>query len=92
MCIRDRNGGMWTSGVGLEEGANTVILTTWSWVFLLTLIVGYITIPVVAGWVINGAGIGQAGAYLTALASKGAIRGGGLSASNKMTSPPRYRR
>ena len=83
------NGGMWTSGVGLEDTVNTVILTTWSWVFLLTLIVGYITIPIVAGWIVNDSGIGQAGAYLTAIASKGAIKGGAASAAS--TSRPRYR-
>lgn len=76
------NGGMWTSGVGLEGTANAFILTSWSWVFLLTLIVGYVTIPIVAGWVISGSGIGQAGALLAAAASKGTVKGAAATAKD----------
>jgi hypothetical protein len=70
------NGGFWTQGLGLEESVDSVILTTWAWVFLLVLIVGYVTIPIVAGWVISGSGIGQAGALLSAGGVKGIIKAG----------------
>ena len=36
-----------------------------------------VTVPIVAGWVISGAGIGQAGALLSAMAGKGGIQTGG---------------
>ena len=85
------NGGMWTSGVGLEGATNAFILTSWSWVFLLTLIVGYITIPVVAGWVISGAGVGQAGALLAAAVTKGAAKGAAASAKDVSVGKDRYR-
>ena len=83
------NGGLWTSGIGLEGSVNSVILTSWSWIFLLTLIVGYITIPIVAGWVISGAGIGQAGALLVAGTAKHAASGAIISAKENLY--PRYR-
>lgn len=75
------NGGFWTKGLGLEDTANAVILTTWSWVFLLVLIVGYMTIPIVASWVISGSGIGRAGTVLTASISKG-VAGAGKAIAN----------
>jgi len=71
------SGGFWTKGLGLEDTVNSVILTQWAWMFLLILIVGYITVPIVAGWVISGAGIGQAGALLSASIGKGVIQTGG---------------
>jgi len=70
------NGGFWTRGLGLEDSVNSVILTTWSWVFLLTLIVGYLTIPIVASWVISGSGMGRAGALFATAVSRGAVSGG----------------
>ena len=70
------NGGFWTQGLGLEDTANSVILTTWSWVFLLVLIAGYLTIPIVASWVISGSGIGRAGALVATAASKGVVQAG----------------
>jgi len=54
-----------------------VILTQWAWMFLLVLIVGYVTVPIVAGWVISGAGIGQVGALLSATIGKGVVGTGG---------------
>ena len=66
------SGGFWTQGLGLEDAVNSVILTQWAWMFLLVLIVGYFTIPIVAGWVSSGSGIGQAGALLAASIGKGA--------------------
>ena len=45
--------------------------------FLLILIVGYVTVPIVAGWVISGAGIGQIGSLLVATAGKGVVGTGG---------------
>ena len=71
------SGGFWTKGLGLEDTVNSVILTQWAWMFLLILIVGYITVPIVAGWVISGAGIGQMGALLSASIGKGALGTGG---------------
>ena len=70
------NGGFWTRGLGLEDSVNSVILTTWSWVFLLVLIVGYLTIPIVASWVISGSGIGRAGALLATTATRGVASAG----------------
>ena len=71
------NGGFWTKGLGLEDTVNSVILTQWAWMFLLILIVGYITVPIVAGWVISGSGIGQMGSLLSATIGKGVVQTGG---------------
>ena len=71
------SGGFWTKGLGLEDTVNSVILTQWAWMFLLVLIVGYVTVPIVAGWVISGAGIGQVGALLSATIGKGVVGTGG---------------
>jgi len=70
------NGGFWTRGLGLEDSVNSVILTTWSWIFLLVLIVGYLTIPFVASWVISGSGMGRAGALLATTATRGVASAG----------------
>ena len=70
------NGGFWTRGLGLEDSVNSVILTTWSWIFLLVLIAGYLTIPIVASWVISGSGMGRAGALLATAATKGVAGAG----------------
>ncbi|MFK7983653.1 MAG: hypothetical protein AB8G86_26990, partial [Saprospiraceae bacterium] len=48
-----------------------------AWMFLLVLIVGYITVPIVAGWVISGSGIGQMGSLLSATIGKGVVQTGG---------------
>jgi len=63
--------------LGLEDTVNSVILTQWAWMFLLILIVGYITVPIVAGWVISGSGIGQMGSLLSATIGKGVVQTGG---------------
>ena len=52
------NNGMWVDAIGLEGAVNGVMLTSWSWIFLLVIIVGYATIPLVSGWVLSASGIG----------------------------------
>ena len=69
------NGGMSTAGLGLEDAVNSAILTQWAWMYLLILIVGYVTIPMVAGWVISGSGLGQAGSIIAATVMKTAGKG-----------------
>jgi len=56
------NDGFWVEAIGIEDAVNKVMLTSWSMVFLLVLIVGYATIPVVSGWILSASGIGRAGA------------------------------
>lgn len=65
-----------TAALGAADGQQ-IMVTTWSWVFLLCLIVGYMTIPTVSGWIIGASGIGHAGSLASAAAMKGAAIGGG---------------
>jgi len=67
------NNGFWVDAIGIDDAVNKVMLTSWSWIFLLVLIVGYATIPVVSGWILSASGIGRAGTR--ALATGGASIG-----------------
>jgi len=72
------NGGMWTTGTGLDADATTYALTSWSMVFLMCLIIGYATIPIVASWIISASGVGQAGALLSARANSAVTKGAAI--------------
>lgn len=60
------NGGLWTTGTGLDADTTSYAMTSWSWIFLICLIIGYATIPIVSSWIISAAGLGQAGGLLAA--------------------------
>ena len=55
------NDGFWVEAIGIEDAVNKVMLTSWSMIFLLVLIVGYAAIPTVSGWILSASGIGRAG-------------------------------
>ena len=57
----------------LPDSANSVYL-----IFLLISIIGYFTIPTVAGWIIQAGGAGSYGRAVTQLAGRGAGLAGGV--------------